>query len=170
MLVAVFVAVVLLFGVQPVASSSFDTDDEEATATPDDAPLVFDVQSESGETGGDGSLLIDAGEGVPIDARVTFGDPSAPIERPAFTVTNADDRVHDLALAYGGTEGDGPAENVRFLVHDGDGNRVAALSEEDGRVVVRGVASGETLSVVVVVDAHGLTPAADLSGTFSATV
>ena len=170
MFVVVLVATALLYGAQPVASSPFDSGTGEGTVSPGDASLVIDVHAESGVTGDDGRLLIDADEGVPVDARVAFGDPSAPVERPAFTITNAGNRSRDLVLAYGGTEGDGPVENVRFRVHDTDGNRVAALSEEGGRVVVPGVASGETLSVVVVVDSRGLVPTADLSGTFSAAV
>lgn len=154
------ILVAAVAGVQPAASTALDG----GTG----APLVFEPNPDTGvTTGPDGQLRFGTGSarGFSPDARYTFGDRDAPTRLPAFTLTNAADRAHDVALSYRGPTGDGPGANVRFLVFDADGRHLVTMSEESGVVVISGVDSGETLWGVIVIDTHGLTPAADLSGT-----
>ena len=163
----VIVVAVALLGVQ--ASSAASVGQSEAAVTVEGAqgPLVLEAGAVDGISADRGEVLVDtatgSAAGVAPDARYTYGDVDDPTATPAFTLTNADDGRHELALEYTGTDTEDPEANVQFRVYDAAGQRLGVVSEESGAVQF-GVEGTERVYVVVVIDTHGLTPASDLSG------
>ena len=121
-----------------------------------------------------GQLNIDlsraaAGTGVNVDSTYTFGDTSSPFTKRAFNITNNGDQSVTLDITYTGVDstaiGDGN-DQVAFKVYDNSGSNVANVSEESG-ISGHAIASGESLSVILVIDTtYGTVSSADtLSGT-----
>ena len=115
-----------------------------------------------------GTLMVGLGSkqgvGVPVNAHFTFGDPDQPTDSYLFTVHNTDTTTHTLGLRYDMISDWNDRANVRFTVYDSRGVQVGAFTEVDG-LTLEGVASGQTLFVVLTVDTYGLAPSNDLSGT-----
>lgn len=168
---AVFLVILLVWTlpVQPSASSPAHAATEALDGKT--GPLHLETTKESGVTAHDDSeMVLDAvgtgtGLGLATDARYHYGDSDAPVERPAFTLTNTASNAHDLTLAYTGATDDNPAANVQFLLHDATGKQVAVVTEEHNTTTIYGLPSGETIYVTVLVDTHGLSKNDDLSGT-----
>lgn len=116
---------------------------------------------------GEWHLDVTPGErGLAPGGRYTFGDPAAPTEEMAFTVTHRVAEARTMTVAYAGVDaaGDG-IEHVRLRVYDAAGRHLGTASEERP-LTVRAGPAGSTYYVVLVVDTHGLAAGADLSGTF----
>lgn len=175
--IALVVLVVLfaLSGIQASGANPIGSGDEASgpNHVDSDLPVVIDTGSESGVSTDDSKLLIDAStgtaEGVPVNARVSFGNPSNPIANPAFKLTNTarTTPVH-LSVSYSVSSGDGVGDgesSVELRFYDADGNYVAAEDEEPGATDIT-IPGGEATYVVVVVDTTvgDLDPSSDLSG------
>lgn len=119
-----------------------------------------------------GQLAIDftqgGAAGVNTDATFKLGDTADPVNKSAFSVTNQDATAHDLTVAYTGAGATGDAtNNIEFQVYNSTGSQVATVSEESTSATLTGIASGNTVYVVIAVDTNGLTSADDLSGTLT---
>lgn len=105
---------------------------------------------------------------VNVEARFEYGSRSNPIDSPAFTITNVDDERRAITIGYDqAVADDSSTPNLVFHVYDATGREVTTVTEESGSVHTPDVAPGSTLYVVMVIDTHGLTDAADLSGTLT---
>lgn len=171
--ILVVLVVVAIYGVQASAATAVTGEVGSAMSADagGEAPLLIDAGAVSGiATGDDGDLLVDAGSGgsagINPGARVTYGDPGAPADHPAFSVTNPASERRVVTMTYAGVDAADPGANVRFEFADRSGARVGTVTEESGPVSIP-VGGGETLFALVVVDTHGLSSADDLSGTLS---
>lgn len=162
-------------GANPIGSGN---DASSANHIDSDLPVVIDAGSVSGVSADGSKLLIDAStgtaRGVPVNARVSFGNPADPIANPAFTLTNTvrTNPVH-LSVSYTVSSGDGVGDgesNVEFRFYDADGNEIAAEDEEPGATDIT-IPGGDTAYVVVVIDTTvgDLSPSSDLSGSVTVT-
>lgn len=164
---------VALLGVQASSAAPLAGDSDELTVDGNTGPLLLQAGDVAGISAEADDLLLDtatgSAAGVAPDARYTYGDPAAPTDRPAFTLTNADGDTHRLTIAYSGTDDEDTDANVQFRVHDADGHRLVTASEESGTVAVD-LDGNERVYVVVVIDTHGLSTTTDLSGSLDLTL
>lgn len=164
-----------------VGASAFTTGNVSRSASvdvvSDDAGLIALSDGTSGglvSQASDGKLSIDftsgGAGGVNPDATYQLGNPSDPTNQTAFNISNLGAESHDLTVSYenvdAGATGDGTT-NIQFQVYDSTGTQVATISEESTSATVSGVASGETLYVVMDIDTTGLTNSTSLSGTLN---
>lgn len=122
----------------------------------------------------DGEFSIDPTEGGEVglntNAKFTYGDADAPATRPAFVITNTDDKRHDLIIRFRAPQSPPSIENVRFLLHDRFGRRLGVASEESLAIVIPNVESGESIYVIVIIDTRGLSLKTNLTGRFTVSV
>lgn len=166
-----FIAIVFLVfqPIHPSASSAVQA------ATGDGAgPIDIETTTESGVAqAGTGLLVLDAGgeaSGVPANGRYLYGDPDAPVSRPAIILTNTAERTHALTIDYDADIPESSRTHVEFLLYDQNGTQAGVVTESSPPVRIEGVSSHASLYVVVIVDTHGLTSADDLSGTVTISV
>lgn len=140
-----------------------------------DSNGLIALESQSGPSTGvvqqnsSGALSIDfardSATGVNPSATFEVGNQSEPVNSYAFNLTNQDATSHDVTLGYTGAD-QNTDPNIEFQVYNSTGSSVGTVDEE-GTTVTHTLNSGEEAYVVIYVDTHGLTDAADLSGTLT---
>jgi len=122
-----------------------------------------------------GALAVDftngSASGVNTAAHFEIGDTANANTTYAFNVTNLGDATHDFTFDYtqNTAHSDGNS-NLQFKVYNESESPVGTADEEGNTASVAGVAPGETLYVVIVVDTHGLDSDDDLSGDLTISV
>lgn len=116
----------------------------------------------------DGVLTIDTGtaesEGLNPDGEFVYGDPDAPTDLFAFSVTNNDDNEREFTFGLDDFELGGEAE-LRFPVYDADGQLVGDLTPEANQSVT--LESTEMVYVHMVINSAGLDEDDDMGGTLT---
>ncbi|QLG29870.1 hypothetical protein HUG10_19870 (plasmid) [Halorarum halophilum] len=172
------VAVMLIVASGAFAASAYTSGSVERSANVnvvnDDTGLIALQDGTSGDLvfqNATGALAIDftagGAGGANTAAHYELGDPANANTSYAFNLTNLDAESHDFTVAYSGSDGQDTDANIEFQVYDSTGTLVDTANEEGTSASLSGVASGETLYVVIVVDTHGLDSTADLSGTLT---
>lgn len=165
---------VILISTQWVGAAASAVDpgpDSTSTVTGQREPLDFTVHEGTGLFVPNADAIgvdLDRQTDINVAARFEYGSRSNPVDSPAFTITNTDDEAHTITIGYDRVGAvDSSRTNLAFYVYDATGRNVATVTEESGPVDVSDVAPGATLYVVTIIDTHGLTDAASLSGTFT---
>lgn len=170
-------AVMLIVASGAFAASAYTSGSVERSANvnvvTDDVGLIA---LQDGNSGGlvyqnsTGALAIDftagGASGANTEAHFELGNPGSANTSYAFNITNLDAESHTFNVAYSGSDSN-TASNIEFQVYDGTGALLGTADEQGNSASLSGVASGQTLYVVIVVDTHGLTSADDLSGTLT---
>lgn len=107
------------------------------------------------------------------DATFILGDNSSGNVTYAFTITNNDAAAHTLKLQYTSNSPDGDStDNVEFNVYDSANTQLVRATDENGEQAssADAVASGETVTVVIVVDTTSKATGADMGGTLRVTL
>lgn len=183
--IVAFAALVLLastaFSSAAFTSTTVERDATVSVSTDDDALIsLIDGHPGSGlveQTSG-GTIEIDfargGASGVTERARFEFGSTSTPASNHAFRIVNRGPGAKDLdvSFALSGSDGGDAAQNVLFRFYhdagtDGSIDTTRTTSEEDAGVTIPSVAPGDTVYVVVTVDASSLGASTDLSGDLS---
>ena len=170
-------AVMLVVASGAFAASAYTSGSVERSANVnvvnDDTGLISLQDGNSGSLvyqNSTGALEIDftagGAGGANTAAHFELGDPANANTTYAFNITNLDAESHDFTVSYSGTDSN-TASNIEFQIYDSTNTLVGTADEEGTSASLTGVASGETLYVVVVVDTHGLDSTADLSGTLT---
>ena len=178
--IGVFVVALVVLSVA-VAATAFTSGSVDRQANvnvvSDDTGLIGLTDGTSGGLvfqNASGALEIDftknGAGGANTEAHFELGNPNNPTNQTAFNVTNNAATAKDMTFDFSGSDSQDADANIEFQIYDSSGTQVATLSEESGSVTVTGVASGETLYVVMVIDTHGLDSTADLSGTLTISV
>jgi hypothetical protein len=178
--VLVALAVAVLASTVALSSVSGDRTTEVSVASDATAYLALEDGHPAGglvRQTGEGTLAIDftygGGAGANAASQYVLGSTQTPIGNHAFAVHNRGTMPVNLTLRYdlasGGQSG-GP-ESVRFdlfVDRGGDGSidGTETLTENTGTntATVAGLAPGESVYVVLVVDTAGLGPGSDLGG------
>lgn len=180
---ALFIAAVTVIGAASYTQATVDRDANIQVET-DDAALVGlsvgggitddSVQNVNGEL----VLNLDDGTGVNGNATYNYGEPTESARdqsNTAFNVTNNDDstRTFDLSYAVTGTDGDTTADNVNFIVYEGDGTggldtaNGTTVTESTGQSVTLAAGDSAYVFIEVDTDSGNLDSGSDLSGTFT---
>jgi hypothetical protein len=182
-----FAALVLLASTA-FSSGAFSsaTLEREATVsvTTDDSALIALIDGHPGsglieQTSG-GTIEIDftrgGAAGATAGVRFQFGSTSTPTTDHGFRIVNQGPSPHDLTVGFSlsGSDGGDPAGNVVFRLYhdvgtDGSIESQTTVSEETAAATIASVAPGDTVYVVVTVDATDLGAGDDLSGDLSIT-
>lgn len=182
-------AAVVLFVSTAFSSAAFSSAtlerDATVSVTSDDAALIalIDGHPDNGlvEQTSRGTIEIDfsrgGASGATERALFEFGSTSSPSSNHAFRIVNQGPGPRDLTAAFSlsGSDGGDAAENVVFRFYhdvgtDGSIETTKTASEEDAGMTLSSVAPGDTVYVVVTVDARNLGASTDLSGDLSITV
>lgn len=154
------------------------------SVTTDDNALIALIDGHPGsgliEQTSDGTIEIDftrgGAAGATAGVRFEFGSTSTPTSDHAFRIVNQGPNARDLEVAFSlaGSDGGDPAGNVEFRFYhdagsDGSIEAQTTVSEEDAGATLASVAPGDTVYVVVTVDARNLGAGDDLSGDLSIT-
>lgn len=114
----------------------------------------------------DGVLTIDTdtaeSEGLNPDGEFVYGDPDAPTDLFAFSVTNNDDNEREFTFGLDDFELGGEAE-LRLPLYDADGGLIGDLTPGSDQSVT--LESTEMMYVHLVINSAGLDEEDEMSGT-----
>ena len=155
------------------ATVSVSTDDAALIALRDGHPGSGLIEQTDG-----GTIEIDFSRGgaVGVTERslFEFGSTATPASNHGFRIVYQGPSVEDLdvSFALSGSDGGDSAQNVLFRFYhdagtDGSIDDTRTTSEEDAGSTLPSVAPGDTVYVVVTVDARNLDASDDLSGDLS---
>lgn len=177
--IPIVVAVMVLASVIVFGSSAYTSATLDRSGNIDvvkDADGLIGLQSGSSSqvvNDASGELTIDftrdGGNGVNANANFTVGNQSDPTSTYAFTVSNNAGTDHNFDLSYDGFNVTGSDDNLQFRIYNETGVFQTELNQSSSSASVT-IPQTEAYYVVLVVDTQGLTPSADLSGTFTVSV